>query len=1020
MLSARVISLLLAAVLLGSSPAHGQQLTQYAHTAWRFEEGVFDASPISIAQTTDGFLWIGTLNGLIRFDGVHFESSNDRLHELRTCCALSVLGSSDGSLWIGTGVGLAKLSGGKLSAVTNGDGRYNHLIEDRRGRIWGSRSRIRDNQGPLCEVEGTRVHCHGQHDGLGCRNGDGLAQDNSGTVWVADEGKICSWNDGAAAMYAAPPFDTACKPGIESLFADADQSILIGCQGGLRRLEQGRFVPFQSALLDGDRLQGSKLLHDRRGGLWIGTKNDGLYHIANAIADHFGVADGLSDDNVSDLFEDHEGNIWVATPNGVDRFHRLSVLSFSSKQGFRGIGGSAVLASRDGHTIWTTGPQGLAAMRDGKVTLITQKEGLPGQQVTGLFEDHLGALWMGIDQDLFSYSNGRFSKKVRTDGRPTGMVVGMAEDANQSLWIVTAAGTDRDRLLRLDRRTDAAEVVPKVQAPSHISSSSRGLVYLLSSPLGQISILHDGQAWENVSLPTGPRTGHRLLVDAEDSLFVATDAGLYRWRDRKWAGLTTKNGLPCAAVQDLVSDEDRGLWLHLTCGFVHIGQREVDAWSRDRTTRLNLTVYDALEGARPGRGNFEPSNARTANGQLWFATGSVLQMIDPRNLAHNDLAPPVHIEHVKADDKIYDATNGLRLPPRIRNLAIDYTALSFVAPEKVHFRYTLEGQSRDWQEVINDRRVQFTNLAPGPYRFRVVASNNSGVWNETGAALDFSIAPAYYQTRWFQAVSAVGTVALLWVAYQLRIQQVARQFNLTLDARVSERMRIARDLHDTLLQSFQGALLRFQAVSKVIKTRPDEASERLERALDQAEVAITEGRDAVQGLRASATTLNDLANGIASVGAELTSDPSAVDPPAFEVDIIGESRDLNPIVRDEAYRIAGEALRNAVKHAQARRITVTIHYEPRQLRVTVHDDGKGIDAETIARQQVAGHFGLPGMRERAAIVNGQLEVRSAVGAGTEIELRVPGSTAYRASGRTSRWSRLRRMTAEPSDAAAHD
>jgi ligand-binding sensor domain-containing protein len=256
MLGARVTCLVLAAVLLGSSISHGQQLTQYAHTAWRFQEGVFDASPVSIAQTTDGFLWIGTLNGLIRFDGVHFESWNDRLHELHTCCALSLLGSSDGSLWIGTSVGLAKLNGGKLSAVTNGDARYNHMIEDRKGRIWAARSRVRDNKGGLCEVEGTQVQCHGEHDGLGCQFGDGLAQDNSGTVWVADQGKICSWNNGAAAMYSAPASDAACKPGIESLFADFDQSILIGCQGGLRRLEQGRFVPFQSASLDGDKLQG--------------------------------------------------------------------------------------------------------------------------------------------------------------------------------------------------------------------------------------------------------------------------------------------------------------------------------------------------------------------------------------------------------------------------------------------------------------------------------------------------------------------------------------------------------------------------------------------------------------------------------------------------------------------------------------------------------------------------------------------------------------------------------------------
>jgi signal transduction histidine kinase len=471
-------------------------------------------------------------------------------------------------------------------------------------------------------------------------------------------------------------------------------------------------------------------------------------------------------------------------------------------------------------------------------------------------------------------------------------------------------------------------------------------------------------------------------------------------------------------VQDLVHDEKGGLWLHLACGFVNISKRDVDAWSRDTTTRLDLKLYDALDGARAGRGNFEPAHARTANGQLWFANGSVLQMIDPENLAHNEVPPPVHIEQVRADDKIYDATNGLQLPPRIRSLAIDYTALSFVAPEKVRFRYMLEGQNRNWHEVINERQVQYTNLAPGTYRFRVMASNNSGVWNEAGDTLSFSIAPAYYQTRSFIAMVALGIAILLWAAYQLRIRQLAHQFNRTLEARVSERTRIARDLHDTLLQSLQGLLLRFHSALTLLPARPDEARQRLERALDQAEAAITEGRNAVHGLRASATTTNDLANGIAAMGMQLTSEAAPGPVPLIDVAVDGTSRDLNPVVRDEAYQIAGEALRNAVKHAGARAVTVTIHYESRQLQLTIRDDGKGIDAETLRRHQVAGHFGLPGMRERAAVVKGRLEVRSAIGRGTEIELSVPAAIAYRPSG-TSWWSRVRRRQREPSDATVH-
>ncbi|MDP9180084.1 MAG: histidine kinase, partial [Gemmatimonadota bacterium] len=348
---------------------------------------------------------------------------------------------------------------------------------------------------------------------------------------------------------------------------------------------------------------------------------------------------------------------------------------------------------------------------------------------------------------------------------------------------------------------------------------------------------------------------------------------------------------------------------------------------------------------------------------------------------------------VTADRKTYDAAQGLRLPSLVRDLAIDFTALSLVAPEKIRFRYMLKGQDPDWKEVAGERRAQYSNLGPGHYRFRVLASNNSGVWNEEGAVLDFSIAPAYYQTNWFRVLCGAMFLALLWAAYQLRVRQLARQFNKTLAARVSERTRIARELHDTLLQSFQGLLLRFQSASKILPERPVEAKQRLDSALGQAAQAITEGRDAVQGLRSSAFETNDLATGIAAIAEELTRDTSAPESPVIDFEVEGAPRGLNPIVRDEAYRIAGEALRNAFRHAQARRITVEIRYDKRQFRVRVRDDGKGIDEDTMQRQP-SGHFGLPGMRERAEIVGGRLEVWSKLNSGTHVELSIPGPIAY--------------------------
>jgi signal transduction histidine kinase len=377
--------------------------------------------------------------------------------------------------------------------------------------------------------------------------------------------------------------------------------------------------------------------------------------------------------------------------------------------------------------------------------------------------------------------------------------------------------------------------------------------------------------------------------------------------------------------------------------------------------------------------------------------------IDPSRISSSLLPPPVHVEQVTVDGTTYDAGQDLRLPPHVRNLLIDYTALSLVAPDKVRFRVMLEGQDRAWRELANQRHVQYTNLPPRTYRFRVIASNKSGVWNEQGDTLEFSIAPAYYQTNWFRALCAVFFLTLLWAAYQLRVRRLRYEFEMALDARVGERTRIARDLHDTLLQSFHGLLLRFQTVSQLLPEHSD-ARQKLDSAIEQAAAAITEGRDAVQGLRDSTVEGNDLAVAISTLGEEIETGPTG-HRPAFDVVVGGESRDLRPIVRDEIYKLTAEALRNAFRHAQARRVEVEIRYDNEQFRLRVRDDGKGIDAAVLARQGSEGHFGLDGMRERATVIGGEVTVWSEVDAGTEVELCVPASKAYAAARRRSWFSR---------------
>jgi signal transduction histidine kinase len=339
----------------------------------------------------------------------------------------------------------------------------------------------------------------------------------------------------------------------------------------------------------------------------------------------------------------------------------------------------------------------------------------------------------------------------------------------------------------------------------------------------------------------------------------------------------------------------------------------------------------------------------------------------------------------------------VRIPSSRKRITFRYSGLSFAVPERVRFRYSLDGFDHGWSEPTAAREAVYTNLSPGSYRFHVIASNSYGQWNDSEAAVSLEVDPAFWQTWWFRVSCVAAFLALLWGLYQQRLRQVAQQFNMRLEERVNERTRIARDLHDTLLQSFHGLLLRFQTVSNLLPTRPAEAKETLDSAIDQAAEAITEGRDAVQGLRSSTVESNDLSLAINTLGEELAAGEANPNHASFHVGVEGTTRNLHPILRDEVYRIAGEGMRNAFKHAQAQRIEVELRYDERQFRLRVRDDGKGIDAKHLNEDGRPGHYGMRGMRERAKLLGGNLAVWSELDSGTEVELRIPASRAYETS-----------------------
>jgi signal transduction histidine kinase/ligand-binding sensor domain-containing protein len=978
-------------------------VSQYAHTAWKVRDGFTKGRILAIAQTPDGYLWLGTEFGLLRFDGVRAVPWQPPPGQhLPSDYIIRLLVAHDGTLWIGTLKGLASWNGSKLTQYSELDGRYIFaLLEDREGAVWASG--YATPTGKLCTIQKSGIQCYGD-DGVLGRGAFNLYEDSKGNLWADLKDGLWRWRPGSPKFYRL-----AGEPnGIQAFGEDTDGTLLVGWKGGIYRFVDGKTEAYPVSGIR-QQFRAHRILRDHDGDLWIATERQGLVHVHQGRTDVFRQSDSLSGDAVSSFFEDREGNVWVATTDGLDRFRDFAVATFTVKQGLADEGVGFALAARDG-SVWLATRVGLNRWTNGQIASFGQQDGkLHGHIPISLLQDSRGRIWVSTTEGGGYLENQRFSP---INGVPGGPVHGTAEDTAGSLWIAN----QEQGLLRLVR-DHLAEKIPwarlghKDIASALIADPVQGGLWL-GFIYGGVAYFKDGRVRAAYAGSDGLGEGrvNTLRLDADGALWAATDGGLSRLKSGRIATLTSKSGLPCDAVHWSMEDDAGSVWLYMACGLVRIARAELAEWAaaagKDKSgdaKQIQATVFDTSDGVRTQgvAGGYGALVAKASDGKLWFLPFDGVSVVDPRHLAFNKLAPPVHIEQITADRKTYDASsaaNGrVSLPARIRDLKIDYTALSLVVPEKVFFRYKLEGRDRDWQGAGNRRQAFYTDLPPRNYRFRVVACNNSGVWNETGAFLDFSVAPAYYQTTWFRLSCVAAFLALLWGLYQLRLRQLAREFNAGLEARVSERTRIARELHDTLLQSFHGVLLRFQAATNLLPERPEEAKRNFESAIDQAAQAITEGRDAVQGMRSSTTVTNDLACAITTLGQELAVGESNPNAAEFRVEVEGTTRDLHPILRDEVYRIAGEALRNAFKHAQAQRIEVEIHYDERQLRLRVRDDGKGIDAKHLNEDGRPGHYGMRGMRERAKLLGGNLAVWSELDSGTEVELRIPASRAYETS-----------------------
>ena len=962
-----------------NNPGKRSYPQQYVARAWRTEQGLPQNSVNAIVQDREGYIWIGTFGGLARFDGEHLKIfSPADTPGFTSARILSLHQSRAGDLWIGTvDGGLTRLRDGTAVTYTERDGLPSQFIrsisEDAGGNIWINTARgiarfagaklaayIAYHEQPVSEFylqardgamwfrsgqEVVRFGVDGSTARLPTRHPIGLrlVEARDGSVWIAspEQYRLVRYSGGVFTDIALPP------PGqkvtgqfpLLAIAQDVGENPILLTPSGLVHVSEGKLglpQPVPAPNPDGDIIKARNLLVDREGNFWAGTIASGLVRFRPAPLSAYGQKEGLSDASFSAVFQDRQDRIWL----GGDQLYWWDGHEFHLVPGVANL--RTIAQTRDGD-LWFGGYGGLHRWRAGVLTHFP----IEARAVRAIYQDREGTLWVGALMEdapggLYRLQNGHFEQIPDiTDVRS------IDEDRTGGLWV----------------------------------GGLQGLWYVRD---GRTVLYDEKQGLSNNAV-------YDIYQDSNEDLWVATyGGGLNRFRRGHFRAITSKEGLPNNMLVQLIDDGHGNLWVSSNQDIFRFTISQLNDFLDGRISSISPVSYGIAEGMRSSECNQgSPAALRTPDGRLWFPTLRGVVAIDPMAGAH--FPPPVLIEEARANKWNLASDRVTSVQPGNNTLDFRFTALSFSAPEEVRFKYRLEPFDTDWVDSGTRRTAHYTNMPAGDYLFRVVAANSYGVWNEQGAGVHFILRPHYYQTHWFLALCAVVFVGLLWAAYQLRLRQLQHQFEMTLDARVDERTRIAREIHDTLLQSFHGLLLRFQTVSQLLPSHPVDAKKQLDIAIQNTADAVTEGRDAVQGLRDSTIQNNDLALAISTLGEELAA--ITAERPVFRVAVEGESRDLHPIVRDEIYKIAAEALRNAFRHAQAGQIEVEIRYDAEQFRLRVRDDGKGIDQAILSTKGGEGHFGLHGIRERAKLIGAQLTVWSEVHEGTEVELTMP-ATAY--------------------------
>ena len=987
---------LLCAWAFASAPAHALDrsltLAQLHHTAWSTRDGA-PAQVESLAQTDDGTLWLGSPTGLFRFDGLQFERFQPPAGQSGPTGSVSTLLAQPGNgLWIGYRFGgIGWWNNGQLRHFGRGDGLPSGTVTaitiDPQGRVW-----IGTTTG-IARFDGHRWSTPPEATGYPAGATYALHTDRAGTLWAAAEAGTWRLARGAAR------FERSTRSISFAWLAERQDGRVWESNGtqGVWPLPDIDGPPPLQAPVPGPGHVGA-LLFDRDGALWVAS----LGGVARLVdPDHlpalgpggdpqvpasqrFTRADGLSGDDVLAVLEDREGDVWMSTSGGLDRFRANKLTRAALPADLM----SPSLAAAPGEGVWV-GSTDVEPARLGR-----DERRLPGvgPRITSVLRDSRGAVWMAGARGVWRIAGDaaeRVALPPDLSGTPVQAIVDLG-GGRVRMAILRHGQWEQDAPPATGWHAIAEPPGGPDANPLAMARDPRGRLWL-GYAFDRLVMLDENAVQRSWGPAEGLHVGSLLSLCAQGArMWLGGELGVALVQDGRIRPIRIDGGEALAGVSGIVVDAFGDVWLNTALGIFRLPSGEVAQALRDPSHLVaaeRLDYHDGLDGA-PAQLRPVPTAVAADDGVLWFSTNNSVVWIDPRHIRRNLVPPPARILALEVAGQAWPLTAAATtLPVGTRSVDLRYTAVALAQPERVKFRVRLDGVDANWQDVDTRRSVHYTNLSPGRYAFRVLARNEDGVWSAQPAVLEFSVPPAFHQTWWFRLMWVPIAGLLAWTLMRWRLRRLAARYADRHEAMLIERERIARELHDTLLQSVQGLILRFQ--SGVDRLSPDDPARlALERSLDRAEEVLTEGRDRVNELRAPTGGRATLGEALARFGEELAAEHGH----AFSAALRGEGEPLPGHVRHEAEHIGREALLNAARHARAATVQLVVQQTPARLVLEVRDDGRGMPALREYAAGRAGHWGLAGMRERARSIGARFTLTSAEGDGTQIrlELRLRG------------------------------